>query len=330
VKAMNPVEKMPLVTAVIPVYNHEKYVVESIRSIINQTYRNIELIIINDGSKDRSHQKVLTLVEECKQRFIRFEYIDRDNIGLSATLNQALSMARGTYFTSFASDDMAFPQKIELLVNALEAKVQTYAAAFGNALFIDEKGREIRLNKSGRIVADTNSEAYDNVVDFYTKAWNIHYPEEEFGTYKTLIKGNYLPAMSSLIRTAAISEVGAWTAGNSVEDWEMWLKLARKYRLLYLDKPVAYYRWHESNTQKTTANGLIHPSLLVIDGEKKFCAENNLLSLWNETHNRFAGRLLLDRNFPVSKKLSLLMNSDKASLLLFAIRRIARSLPVKC
>ena len=91
-------ENGPLVTAVIPVYNHEKYVAESIRSIIQQTYRNIELIVINDGSKDRSHEVVLGLTEECKRRFVRFEYINRENRGLSATLDQALGMAKGNTF----------------------------------------------------------------------------------------------------------------------------------------------------------------------------------------------------------------------------------------
>ena len=93
-------DNMPLVTAVIPVYNHEKYVVESIRSILNQTYQNIELIVINDGSKDRSHQMILPLVEECRQRFVRFEYINRENIGLTATLNQALAWATGDYLSA--------------------------------------------------------------------------------------------------------------------------------------------------------------------------------------------------------------------------------------
>ena len=55
-------DALPLVTAVIPVYNHEKYVIESIRSVIDQSYPNVELIVINDGSRDSSHEMVLTLV----------------------------------------------------------------------------------------------------------------------------------------------------------------------------------------------------------------------------------------------------------------------------
>jgi alpha-1,3-rhamnosyltransferase len=319
-------ENMPLVTAVIPVYNHEPYVVESLRSIINQTYRNIELIVINDGSKDRSHEKVLTLVEECRQRFVRFEYIDRDNMGLSATLNQALSLARGKYFTPLASDDRAFPEKFELLVKALEAKGQTYAAAFGNALFIDDKGQEIRLGEGGRIVEATSSKAYDNFLDFYTAGQSADYKGEKFGTYQTLIRGNYLPAMSTVVRTAAISEVGGWTPGNVIDDWELWLKLARKYKFLYVDEPVAFYRCHALNTAKDRAHVLALSALAVIDGEKKFCAENNLIPLWKTTRNEIVYRLLLMRKVPLSKKFSLGMSADKAPLLLSAMSHIGRKL----
>src|ERR1017187_10376932 len=162
-------DNTPLVTVVIPAYNHERYVVESIRSIINQTYRNIELIIINDGSKDDTHGKILTLIEECKQRFARFEYVSRNNVGLTSTLNQALSMARGSYFSALASDDIALPGKIVLLVNALEAAGPTYAAAFGNALFIDDQGRRIGFDNNNCIHETGHSDTYDTFMDLYTK-----------------------------------------------------------------------------------------------------------------------------------------------------------------
>jgi len=107
-------KRQPLVTAVIPVYNHEKYVIESIRSIVGQSYDNIELIVINDGSTDHSHELILTIVEECKQRCRRFEYINRDNIGLSATLNQALDMACLLYTSQGPhSNRLSLPLDIE-------------------------------------------------------------------------------------------------------------------------------------------------------------------------------------------------------------------------
>src|ERR1700691_4977316 len=109
-------EKLPVVTAIVPVYNHEKYVIDSLRSIIRQDYLNVELIVINDGSKDRSNEMVLRIVEECKQRFLRFEYINRENRGLSATLNQALGMARGKHHSTLGCDGIIIPEQFSHLV----------------------------------------------------------------------------------------------------------------------------------------------------------------------------------------------------------------------
>lgn len=308
---------MPLVTAVVPVYNHEKYVIESIRSILNQTYHNIELIVINDGSKDGSHERVLSLTEECRQRFVRYEYISRENIGVSATLNQALSMAKGQYFTILASDDMAFPGKVELLVDALEAKGPSYAAAFGNALFIDSKGREVRLDNEGRISENARSYACDNFIEFYAGARTRNCIGKDFGTYKTLIEGNYLPAMSNITRTAAIFEVGGWTVGNLIEDIEMWLKLAKGYKLVYVDAPVAFYRLHELNSVRVGGAPLLYSSLQMLDREKQYCQSNGIIALWNRLYNIIVYQLLRDKKVPIRNKLSLVTNKDTQLLLLY-------------
>lgn len=321
-------ENMPLVTAVIPVYNHEKYVVESIRSIINQTYRNVELIIINDGSKDRSHEMVSTLIEECKQRFSRFEYINRNNIGLTATLNQALEMARGVYLTALASDDVALPDKIEMLVNALEQKGPTYAAAFGNALFIDDNGNRIGLDINGRVSSSASGDACDNVMDHYAKFRPIDYKGEDFGTYATLIVGNYLPAMSNLVRTGAVVEAGGWTPGNMVEDWEMWLKLSKKARFLYVDRFVALYRWHESNTMKTSLGKLRCGIVTLLAREKQYCAENGLANFWQEEYAGTLSLVMKDKTVPWSKKASLIDLNETPLLVSWALRQIFKKMPI--
>lgn len=320
---MNP-DKMPLVTAVIPLHNHEKYVVESIRSILNQTYRNIELIVLNDGSKDHSDEMVLTLVEECKRRFVRFEYINQKNIGLSGSLNQALAWARGVYFTGTASDDVDSPEKIELLVDALEAKGPTYAAAFGNALFIDDSGQPIRLDKDGRVSDDSKGNTYDNFLDFYTHARNLDYRGEAFGTYASLIAGNYLPAISIVARTSVVAEVGGWTQGNMLEDWEMWLKLSKKSKFLYVDKPVSLYRWHESNTMKTSRGKLRCEALVLLAGEKRFCLEHGLAETWREEYSGTLSLIMKDKNVPFSMKVSVIDFREVWSFFSWSIRRIAR------
>ncbi|MGA6331370.1 glycosyltransferase family 2 protein, partial [Acinetobacter baumannii] len=106
--------KQPLVSIVIPCYNHANFVQDCIQSVIAQTYQNIELIIIDDGSKDGSVEKIQEFIGECEKRFVRFEFRNRPNKGLSATLNEALEWCQGEYFSAIASDDMMLNDKIEI------------------------------------------------------------------------------------------------------------------------------------------------------------------------------------------------------------------------
>jgi alpha-1,3-rhamnosyltransferase len=312
-------ENMPLVTAVIPVYNHEKYVGESIRSILRQSYRNVELIVINDGSKDHSNEIILTLIEECRRRFTRFEYINRDNLGLSATLNQALGMARGKYFSVLASDDIALPEKFSLLVNALESADNTCAAAFGNALFINDTGQTIDMDVQGNSMR--SGEGCANFLDFHTKLRTFDYRSNEFGSYPTLLADNYLPAMSNVVKTKSIKEVGGWTVGCLVEDWEMWLKLSKQYKFLFVDRPAALYRLHGMNSCSNVTHKLIHSSLILVSREKEYCIQNRLMQIWRNSFYNQLFQLLRNREVPRNEKIRELMSAEVLSLMFFLLRK---------
>lgn len=117
---MNLSSAVPLVSVCIPVYNHAGFVAECIESVIAQTYPNIELIIIDDGSTDLSYEIVERYIESCKNRFCRFKVISRPNVGVSETLNEGLSWAEGKYFCGLASDDVMFPDKTKVLIEYLE------------------------------------------------------------------------------------------------------------------------------------------------------------------------------------------------------------------
>ena len=273
---------LPLVSACIPAYNHEKYVAEAIESVINQDYKNIELIIINDGSKDKTNEVIMSFEEKCKERFVRFEYRNRENRGLSATLNEIIEWSQGKYFTGVASDDVMLKNKVSLLVDKLENLDETYAVAFGNAIFIDDNSKEVYLDKkTGEYTTEGNG--FKLFLDYYTNERDFDYKDEKkFGSYETLIAGNYLPAMSYLIKLDKIREVGAWTSGNTIEDWEMWLKLSKNYKFSYIDEPVALYRWHESNSCKTIKYELIRDSIKLLEENKMYVISNNLKDLYYE------------------------------------------------
>jgi alpha-1,3-rhamnosyltransferase len=274
-------ERLPLVTAVVPVFNHENYVAASIQSIIDQTYQNVELLVINDGSTDESSQRVLELGDECRQRFVRFQFVDRENRGLTATLNESLDWARGKYFSPLASDDVVLPRKFELLVSDLEARPGEVAAAFGDATFIDEQGREICLNDKG---IEAEDGAFCSALAFHLRSRKLDL-SSEFGTYRSLLRSNYMPAMSSMLKTEALRKVGGWTVGNVLEDWEMWLKLSKHYRMIYLNESVALYRIHGKNSYDSMRQSMLNAAMVLLEQEKAYCDANGMLKPWSDASN---------------------------------------------
>lgn len=267
----------------IPAYNHEKYIAETIESVINQDYMNLELIIINDGSKDKTDEVIKKYEQKCQKRFVRFEYRNRENKGLSATLNEMVQWSKGKYFTACASDDMFLSTKVSLLVNSLEKLSEDYAIAFGNAIFIDDNSNEIYIdvNTGGLSRQEEGTKFF---LDFQVLQRNCDLKiGKNFGSYETLLIGNYLPAMSFLIKLDKIKEVGAWTSGNTIEDWEMWLKLSKNYKFAYIDEPVALYRWHENNTVKTMKFELIRDSIKLLENDKSYALHKGYENVFYST-----------------------------------------------
>lgn len=214
--------KQPLVSVVIPCYNHESFVQDSIQSVIDQTYENIELIIIDDGSKDGSVGKIQEMIPACQKRFIRFEFRHRPNKGLSATLNEALIWCKGKYYSAIASDDILFNRKISVQVDFLE-KNNDFVAVFGGLKIID----------------DNNKELYSIL------------KEERCYSFKEIIyHKHHLPAPTQLIRLDIIRKVGGYDDNIYIEDWLMWLKLSQIGNIFYMKEFFVFYRRHDRNMSK--------------------------------------------------------------------------------
>lgn len=213
---------LPLVSVVIPCYNHEQFVQDCIQSVIDQTYKNIELIIIDDGSKDRSVEKIKEMIPVCKERFTRFEFRYRLNRGLSATLNEALEWCRGEYFSALASDDIIVENKIKTQVTYLTYNLNCIAV-FGGIIEIDTNGLQL-----GSRIRKISSYTFDQI----------------------FMLEHELPAPTQMIRTKVLRDVGGYDCDIKIEDWYMWLKLAEYGELNYLPIVFAKYRSHEGNTHK--------------------------------------------------------------------------------
>ena len=215
----------PLVSIVIPCYNHENFVQDSIQSVIDQTYQNIELIIIDDGSKDGSVEKIQEMIPTCQKRFVRFEFRYRPNKGLSATLNEALQWCRGEYYSAIASDDMMCSDKIKSQIEFfLKDENINIEGVFGGYELIDNTNKIIDIKlKKGR--------SY---------------------TFNDLLMHNFdLPAPTALLRLESVIRLGGYNEELKIEDWYMWLKLTESgAELLYISQILVKYRSHDNNTSK--------------------------------------------------------------------------------
>ena len=214
----------PLVSCVIPSYNHGPYISECIKGLIQQTYENIELLIIDDGSTDDSKDIISTLLKECSTRFSRFEVIYQKNKGLPITLNRALAWSDGQYFSAIASDDIAMANKVScLLPNFNNDKI---AVVSGGYLEIDEKGMQSRTFIPA--IGDWKFE------DVLSRTAQIYAP-------------------TAIFKTSIIKSIGGFWTDIPSEDRAMWLRLTKKgYDIRTTDHVVAYYRRHPNNLSKNT------------------------------------------------------------------------------
>lgn len=208
----------PLVTIAIPCYNHAVFVQDSIRSVINQTYKNIELIIIDDGSTDQSVNKIKEMLIECEQRFTRFEFRDRPNKGLCNTLNEALEWAQGDYFCVIASDDQMLPEKTSLQISSFKSYT---VGVFGGVNIINNKNQIL----SSR-VREYSETGFEDII----------------------LNKHDLPASSQMFKTDILRQVGGYNPNVKVEDWDLLLRMSKlNKKMVYIPQLLINYRKHDSN-----------------------------------------------------------------------------------
>lgn len=242
---------LPLVSVCIPAYNHENYVQETIKSIIAQTYKNIELIIIDDGSTDSTFSKIKEMENICKKRFRRVVFETKQNEGTCDTVNKIYSLANGEFIYHIASDDMAKPNAIETEIKFLSNNPE-YALVVGDNDIIDSNGNRCYWDKERNNVYTKKDAVYKTFGAFLKHAKpQINFCSDDFGTYKSLFIGNYIPN-GYMIRKSVLGKIGPFTQKAPLEDWWFMLQISKYYKIKYIDRILFSYRWHGTNTIKQT------------------------------------------------------------------------------
>lgn len=223
----------PTVTIVSPCYNHSRYIVEHLESVRAQDYPYIQHIIFDDGSSDRSADVIEKWIAdnsyECT--FIRHER----NRGLCSTLNEAIALAKGEYWSAIGTDDTMLPHRTRLLAEYLDAHPECMMVS-GDSLLMDLDSRPSEVDGHASALAWSMR----NRPDF---DWR-----RDYGSYEWMLMQNHLPA--PMLRTEVFGRVGLFDPSLKLEDWDMWLRIAEFSRPAFIDDVVGHYRLHPTNASK--------------------------------------------------------------------------------
>ncbi|MBR7001233.1 MAG: glycosyltransferase family 2 protein [Neisseriaceae bacterium] len=200
---------MKKVSVIIPCYNHAQYIGETIDSVLNQTYENIEIIVVNDASQDNSREVIQQFVDKYPQ----IVFIDeKENIGVIEVRNKAIAIAQGNYILPLDADDKIHPIYIEKAVNILQNNPKI-GVVYAKACFFGEKEELWELEKFNK----------DNML--------FH---------------NYVYA-TALFRKEDFLRVGGYNKNmrGGYEDWDLWLSfIEHNFDFYQIDEVLFYYRKH--------------------------------------------------------------------------------------
>jgi alpha-1,3-rhamnosyltransferase len=219
----------PLVSVLIPAYNHDRYVKETILSVINQTYgyENIQLIVADDCSTDNTAKILLEMAGDYNFKLI----IHKQNMGLPSTLNEMISISKGKYITSIASDDIMILDRIENQINILNRYPEIDLLA-GDSILIDENGKQIyRYKRNFHLI----------LINYY------------FEDFFLLSHKSGFAAGTIIFKTELIRRIGAYEAEYKIEDFYFQLKASyNKAKIVKCNVPFAYYRLHHKSFSSNT------------------------------------------------------------------------------
>lgn len=233
-------EIKPLVSVILPVYNDERYIFNSVESILNQTYDNFELIIINDGSNDGTYD-ILNGFDDA-----RLKILNKKNEGLVKALNDGISLANGNYIARMDSDDIAYVQRLEKQVIFLE-KNKDIDILCTDVDLIDENGIIIGC----AIDRDFSMEAIYNFMRFKSTGKPIVHP-------------------SVMFRRGLIDEIGCYREFEACEDRDFWLRAIQNHKIARINERLIKYRLNVNGiSQSKSKQQFISSHIVVINHELK-------------------------------------------------------------
>ena len=219
---------MPEVSVIITSYNHERFLPEAIESVLNQTFEDLELIIIDDASTDSSRQ----IIEEFKEKDNRIRTIYHDkNMGITRTYKDAIEATEGKFIGGLASDDAWINDKLEKQLKIL--KKDENLIVWSDGLIIDSKSRPTG-EKFTQIYKSDDKSGY---------------------LFEKLLKNNFILSTSTIFKKDKLMEIKIDEHLKYLSDHKLYVDLSYKCKFYFIEEPLVKYRLHGNNTIKTDAKG---------------------------------------------------------------------------
>lgn len=270
----------PIISVIMPAYNHEKYVGEAIESVLNQSFEDFEFIIINDGSTDGT-DRVIRIYNDPRIRYYTQENMDAYN-----ALNRGLSLAKGRYISIINSDDVYHKERLSFLYNTI--KSFNYKFIITDINPIDDHSN-LLLDKDHWFHI-----YFERLKAIYNKTGSLE---------TTLLSGNISVSTSNFFfKRDLVSDIGYFRPYRYAHDYDYVLRVLQKFKdqfIFYPDKKYLFYRIHQANTIKESHDKVFKETLSVLidyvvnkitnQDDQKFI--NNALELIGETYIFELGKL---------------------------------------
>jgi len=221
-----------LVTVICSSYNHQKFVKESLQSILNQTYKNIQIIVVDDCSTDNS----VEVIEQFTKKHPEIIFIkNKTNLGLTKSVTNAMNYVKGAFFIDLAADDILLPNCIETQLNTFKnSRFKNLAMVYGNAELITEEGNHssyyFDVNESLKCKTKRPSgDIYSNVISSETTICSV----------------------SAMYNKSIFDKLNGYDTTLSYEDLDFWIRASRDYNIEFIDEVVMQKRIVPNSLQTT-------------------------------------------------------------------------------
>lgn len=220
------------VTVICSCFNHEKYVIESLNSVLNQSYKYVQLIVVDDFSNDNS----VAVIEDYIKSFPEIVFIKNEsNLGITKSFNKAMKFASGDYFIDLAADDILLPNCIEIQLNTFKNSIyKNLAIVYGNTELISENGNhknyyfDVDINLKTKI-KKPSGDIYSNIISLETTICSV----------------------SAMYKKVVFDTLQGYDENLSYEDFDYWIRVSRNYDIEFIDCVLVQKRKVASSLQNT-------------------------------------------------------------------------------